>query len=120
MSHIVTIATKVHDPVAINAACRRLGLAAPVHGTAKLFSGEASGLLLQFPGWSYPAVIDQLTGAIRYDIYEGRWGEQRHLDHFLQAYAVARATLEARKKGFVVSESMLGDGSIKLQIHEHA
>ena len=110
----------MHDPVAINAACRRLGLAEPVHGTAKLFSGEATGLLLQFPGWTYPAVIDQLTGSIRYDVYEGRWGDPQHLDHFLQAYAVARATLEARKKGFVVSESLLGDGSIKLQIHEHA
>ena len=52
-------------------------------------------------------------------ILKAFWGDQKHLDHFLQAYAVARATLEARKKGFVVSESVLGDGSIKLQIHEN-
>jgi hypothetical protein len=37
--HVVTIQTKVHDPHAVAAACRRLNLAAPVQGTAKLYSG---------------------------------------------------------------------------------
>jgi hypothetical protein len=41
MSHIVTIQTKVHDPHAVTAACRRLNLAAPVQRMAKLYSGEA-------------------------------------------------------------------------------
>jgi hypothetical protein len=41
MSLVVTIQTKVHDPHAVAAACRRLNLAAPVHETAKLYSGEA-------------------------------------------------------------------------------
>jgi hypothetical protein len=58
MSHIVTVKTKVHDPVAVAAACQRLNLTAPVLGTATLFSGEASGLLVQLPGWQYPTVID--------------------------------------------------------------
>jgi hypothetical protein len=60
MSHIVTIQTKVHDPAAVAAACRRLQLPAPVQGTAELFSGQATGLLVQLPGWQYPAVIDTL------------------------------------------------------------
>ena len=34
MSHIVTVRTKVRDPVALTAACRRLGLAEPVEGKA--------------------------------------------------------------------------------------
>ncbi len=118
MSHIVTIQTKLHDPVALGAACRRLGHAAPVEGTARLYSGEASGLLVQLPGWTYPAVIDPLTGSVRFDNYEGRWGEQQHLDRFLQAYAVEKTRLEARKKGFAVREQTLGDGSIRLQIVE--
>src|SRR4051794_33426550 len=53
MSHIVTIQTKVHDLHAVAAACRRLNLAAPVQGTAKLYSGEAEGLVVRFPGWQY-------------------------------------------------------------------
>jgi hypothetical protein len=37
--HNVTIATKVHDPAAVAAACKRLGLGEPTQGKAKLFSG---------------------------------------------------------------------------------
>jgi len=118
MSHIVTIQTKIHDPVAANAACQRLGLPAPTQGTAQLFSGEATGLLVQLPGWQYPAVIDTETGSIQFDNYEGHWGEQQHLDRFLQLYAVEKAKLEARKKGYTVTEQTLQDGSIKVQLIE--
>jgi hypothetical protein len=90
MSHVVTIQTKVHDPHAVAAACRRLNLAAPVQGKAKLYSGEAEGLVVQFPGWQYPAVIDPLTGAVRYDNFNGVWGDQAQLDSFLQAYSVEK------------------------------
>ncbi len=103
MSHLVTIQTQVRDPVAIAAACRRLSLAEPVHGTAQLFSGAVTGLLLQLPDWHYPAVIDTGTGTVHFDNYGGRWGEQGQLDRFLQAYAVETARLEARKKGHAVS-----------------
>ena len=116
MSHIVTIQTRVHDPVAVAAAFRRLGLAEPVYGTARLFSGEATGLLVQLPGWQYPAVIDPLTGTVRYDNYGGQWGAQGELSHFLKIYAVEKAKLEARRKGYQVSEQSLQDGSIKLQM----
>ena len=120
MSHIVTIQTRVRDTAAIAAACQRLGLPQPVQGTAKLYSGEASGLLLQLSGWQFPAVIDLGSGVVQYDNYEGVWGEQAHLDRFLQAYAVERAKLEARKQGYVVSEQALSDGSIRVQIVEGA
>jgi len=118
MSHIVTIQTKVHDPAAVAAACQRLQLPAPVQGTAQLFSGQATGLLVQLPGWQYPAVIDTLSGTVHFDNYQGRWGEQEQLHHFLQAYAVERAKSLARQQGFLVSEQQLQDGSIKLQIRE--
>ena len=58
MSPIVRISTKVRDPSAVAAACRRLGLADPVHGKADLYEGEATGLIIRFPGWEFPAVID--------------------------------------------------------------
>lgn len=116
MSHIVTLQTKVHDATAVAAACHRLNLAAPQHGTAQLYSGEAEGLLVQLPGWQYPIVIDTLTGTIRYDNFNGLWGEPAQFDHFMQKYAVEKAKLEARHKGYTVSEQTLGDGSIKVQI----
>ncbi len=71
MPHTVTILTRVQDPAAVAAACKRLGLAEPAAGTARLYSGEASGLLVQLPGWGYPVAIDTLTGQLRYDNFEG-------------------------------------------------
>src|SRR5579859_5233777 len=94
MSHIVTIESGLRDPIAVAAACRRLGLAEPKQGTAQLYSGEATGLLVQLPEWQFPIVIDTATGSVKMDNFEGRWGSQDRLDHFLQSYAVEVATLE--------------------------
>jgi hypothetical protein len=118
LSHIVSIQTKVHDAAAVATACARLGLQAPVQGTARLFSGEATGLLVQFPGWQYPAVIDTLTGVVRYDVFGGHWGDEQHLHLFLQAFAVEKTKIEARKRGHTISEQQLANGSIRLQIVE--
>ncbi len=116
MSHIVTIQTKVRDPVAVTAACRRLGLAEPQHGTAQLFSGQATGLLIKLPGWLYPAVVHTDTGQVQFDNFGGTWGQPEHLDRFLQAYACEKAKIEARKQGYSVTEQPLADGSIRLSI----
>jgi hypothetical protein len=116
MSHIVQIETKMYDPRAISTACRRLGLKGPVEGTAHLFSGSVTGLLVELPGWQYPVVIDTTSGAVRYDNYGGRWGEQRHLERLTQIYAVEKAGIEARRRGHSVVEQPLADGSIRLSI----
>jgi hypothetical protein len=116
VSHIVEIRTEVRDPAAVAAACRRLGLPGPAHGTASLFSGEAAGLLVRLPGWLYPVVADTATGALKYDNFDQAWGAQAHLDRFLQMYAVEKARIEARKRGHAVAEQTLPDGSIKLTV----
>ena len=90
MSHIVQITTEVRDAVAVGAACQRLKLEAPTHDTVKLFSGEATGVIVKLPGWKYPAVFDTESGQARYDNYNGRWGKQAQLDRFLQGYAVEK------------------------------
>jgi hypothetical protein len=116
VSHIVQIQTEVRDSAAVAAACRRLGLPEPIHGTATLFSGEATGLLVKLSGWLYPVCIDTAAGTLRYDNYGGSWGDQEHLDSFMQAYAVEKARIEARKRGHSVVEQALADGSIKLSV----
>lgn len=116
MSHIVQIQTQVRDATAVAAACRRLGLAAPVQQTAKLFTSAETGLTVQLPGWHYPVVCDVASGSVKFDNFNGRWGKQQELDRFLQAYACELAKIEARKKGHTVSEQTLADGSIKLTI----
>ena len=116
MSHIVTIKTQIRETAGVAAACRRLALPEPVHGTADLFSGQATGLLVQLPGWLYPAVVETATGTVRYDNYNGAWGDEQQLHRFLQAYVVEQARIEARKKSYLTSEQSLDDGSILVDI----
>jgi len=112
----VEIQTEVRDLNAVRAACRRLQLEEPTHGTVKLFSQEKTGWAVKLPGWRYPVVCQIENGQLHYDNYTGRWGEQAQLGKFLQAYAVEKARLEARKQGHLVTEQALADGSIKLTI----
>jgi len=116
LSHIIEIKTEVRDAAAAGAACRRLGLEAPVHGSAELYSGTVTGLIVKLPGWRYPAVFNTESGQARYDIFNGRWGNQVQFDRFLQAYAVEKCRLEARVKGNTCIEQQLSDGSIKLTV----
>jgi hypothetical protein len=116
MSHVVSIKTHVRDPVALAAACRRLGLEEPIQGTARLFSAEVTGLIVKLPGWHYPVVANITSGEVQFDNYGGAWGQQSELDKLLQAYAVEKAKAEARRVGHSVTEQQLTDGSIKLTI----
>ena len=116
MSHIVQVQTQLKDAAAVRAACQRLGLSAPVQGTVSLFSGQVTGLAVQLPEWVYPIICDTATGQVKYDNFNGRWGDQQHLDRFLQAYAVCKAVSEARRRGHLCTEQKLDDGSIKLTI----
>ena len=110
------IETQVRDPAAVATACQRLKLPPPVEETTRLYSGEATGLAVQLPGWQYPAVCETTTGQIRYDNFGGCWGDQKELERFLQAYAVEKARIEARRQGHSVTEQQLADGSIRLTI----
>jgi hypothetical protein len=117
LSHIVNIKTEVRDATAVRSACDRLRLPSPVQGTHRLFSGHVNGLGVQLPDWRYPVVCNLSSGELKYDNYNGNWGEQQHLDSFLQSYAVEKAKIEARRQGHGVTEAQLADGSVKLTIN---
>ena len=116
VSHVVQIQTQVRDPATIAAACRRRQLPPPINGTHQLFTSTVSGWGVQLPDWRFPVVCQTENGHLHFDDYGGRWGDRQHLDKFLQAYAVERATLEARRQGHTVLEQPLPDGSIKLTV----
>jgi hypothetical protein len=116
LSHIVEVKTQVRDSAAVAAASRRLALPEPVRGTAELYSGDASGLIVNLPDWTYPIVIDTETGTIRYDNYNGTWGDETHLHRFVQAYVVEQSRIEARRKSYLTTEQSLADGSIMVEI----
>lgn len=116
MSHTVTIKTEVRDADAVRAACDRLRLPAPVQGKTELFDREVEGLAVKLPDWSYPVVADLATGKLAFDNFNGCWGDRKELDRLLQAYAVEKCRIEARRKGHLVTEQQLSDGSIKLTV----
>ena len=116
MSHIVKIQTQVRDEAAVQAACRRRQLAEPIAGRHQLYSREVEGLAVRLRDWSYPVVCQLQTCELQYDNFGGRWGQQQELDQFLQAYAVEKTRIEARKRGHTLTEQSLTDGSIKLTV----
>jgi len=116
MSHVVRIQTEIRDPAAVTAGCQRLNLPPPVQGTTRLYNASATGLAVQLPGWRFPVVCNTPTGQVDFDNLNGHWGAQQELDKFLQAYAVEKARLEARKQGHTVTEQPLSDRSIRLTI----
>jgi hypothetical protein len=116
VSHIVQIQTQIRDPAAVRAACERLKLPSPTEGKFCLYATAAHGLGVQLPGWRYPIVCNSTTGELKIDNFNGHWGVQRELDRFMQAYAVEKAKIEARRKGHTVTEQPLADGSIKLTV----
>ena len=116
MSHIVEIQTQVRDPIAIRGVCERLQLPQPVFGIHQLFTSSAQGWGISLRGWQYPVVCQTESGSLKYNNYGGLWGQQAELDRFLQLYAIEKTKLEARSKGYSVTEQSLADGSVKLTV----
>ena len=115
MSHTVTIKTTITDLAAIQAASQRLKLAQPITGDVRLFDRIATGIGVQLDGWRFPICVEP-DGNLLFDHFGGFWGVPEKLDQFQQAYAVEKAKLEARKQGYQYSESVMADGSIRLNV----
>jgi len=117
VSHIVQIKTEVRSETAVQAACKKLHLPPAAQGTFELYNSTETGLGIELPRWKYPVVANLQTGELKFDNYEGRWGERKQLDKFLQRYCVEAATIAARKQGHSVHEQRLDDGSVKLTVN---
>jgi hypothetical protein len=114
MSHIVVVRIQVRDQAALDAACKRLGLAPSTEGTHKVYNGMQTGRAVKLNGWKYPVVFDLSTGKGVYDNYNGAWGQQVELDKLLQMYGTEKSKVELRRKGFIPVETKRQDGSIVL------
>ena len=86
-----------------------------------MISGDNKTAIGELRHWDSPTqvryvVFDLATGESKFDNFGGHWGNQERLDEFLQAYAVEKAKIEARRQGYSVSEQPLADGSIKVTV----
>jgi hypothetical protein len=76
------VVTTVHDPIALAAACRQLGLAPPVQHAVALHGEKVYGWVIRLPGLRFPLVLDTLSGLVAYHPRDGvfhRFGPIRHL-----------------------------------------
>lgn len=116
MSHTLTVETKFLDARAVENAAREMSCEI-VRGEIALFDGtKIQGIGVKLPGWYYPVAINLQTGEAKYDNYNGKWGNQEHLNRFTQLYAVHKTELFAKSRGWIATRKTQPNGSIKLQL----
>lgn len=111
-----TIKTELHikDEQAIKLACGELGLQMTPAGDVKLYSETVRNSIgVQLPRWKYQIAIEPKSGVVKYDNYNGNWGDVKELNRFQQMYAVHTATLAAKRKGYTVRR-VQNEGKIQL------
>jgi hypothetical protein len=90
---MLPVVTSLHDPAALAATCRHLGLDPPAPGTARLGDREVFGWVVRLPGLRYPIVCDTLSGLIAYHPTDNVHDRYRHLMSFVERAYKVRARL---------------------------
>lgn len=116
MSHIVRSDLKLVDREKVKSAAEHNGFKIIGEGNHKMYGGQrATGLAITLPGWNHPVVIDE-KGVAHYDNFGGSWGKQVELDKLCQRYAIEVANEQALVEGYMVSENVLENGDVELEM----
>ena len=114
MSHFTTVSAELKDLEAVKSAVARLGFELRENVECRYYYGtQRKGLVISLPG-EYDASLEKQTdGSYRLvaDWYGGQVAESLGESGaiLLQAYAVEKARIEGRKRGFSVSERQEGE-----------
>ena len=118
MSHIATVKVKVKDLDLFEQACEQYGVRL-MRRTARhqLYSDTVEGIAyIDLPGrWRYPVVI-QKDGSLKFDNYNGRWGDPKYLHRILQAYSRNVVTKQAQRMGMTTRAQVGKDGSLVMTL----
>ncbi len=129
MSHTMNIKTEIRDREALQVACDRLGLSGE-EGSFKFYDSDRynkrmrkhedtgirhEGIGIRLKDWEYPIVVKD-DGTIAYDNYDGQWGDIKRLEELQDAYALEKASMEARRQGYRVFETTDEQGNLQLRI----
>lgn len=114
MSHTMDIQMELHDHRALETACRRLNIKVEI-GKHKLHATVEDGTGVFLDGWRYPIVIKE-NGSVRYDNYNGHWGNIQKLHELEAYYGLEKAKLEAQMKGYDYQETVTADNIPRLEI----
>lgn len=105
---------------ALKQSATELGCELLKNAAGRIYSGEkGADYVVRVKGASYDVLCDTTkegTLAMTTDWYGGSVAKVlgKDLCKLKQGYAVNRATIEARRKGYVVSKQTLANGSVKL------
>lgn len=122
MSHFATLTTRIRDLDALAEACRELGLDLVRNAVARGYgSNQKQGdAVLRLKGPYDIALNRQPDGT--YGLTTDWWGGHvekevgANYGRLLQLYALHKAQIESRRKGYSTRRQTLKDGSIKLTI----
>ena len=87
------IVTTVHDPVALAATCRQLGLRPPEAGADRDAGRAVFGWVVRLPGLHAPVVFDTLTGLAAYHPRDNAFGPYARVMRLDRRYYEVRAAL---------------------------
>jgi hypothetical protein len=139
MSHVATVKTEVTDLAAVKALCKEMGWTFKENQKTYRWYGTSVGdyplpagmkkedlgkcaHAIEVPGARYD--IGLVKSAKGYILAYDFWGPGQRLKEvigenggkFLQGYGIAKATIMAKKKGYMVYRSTLPNGTVRLRV----
>jgi hypothetical protein len=90
------VVTTVHDPRAVVAACRAVGLARPVERGQWWEGREVYGWVVRLPRLRFPIICDTLRGLIFYHAVDNAFPRYAHLMRFVHRCYDFQADLRRR------------------------
>jgi hypothetical protein len=116
VSHTTTIELEIKSLSALATACRETATPYEELTSVRLFDGTLIEDCFAFTpqGWRFPVAAK--NGQLKYDNYEGAWGDVAELNRVKQRYAVNVQKEAARSRGYRVREERLTDGRVKLVV----
>lgn len=122
MSHSVTCKVLLTNRDHLQAALSRIDgatMKAGIH-TEQMYDGKsATGISINLPGWKYPLVVQE-SGESVYDNFQGRWGDQSHLDSLVQEYTIETLRAEAATHNYLCDLARQPDGTVVMQMTQLA
>lgn len=117
MSHVATIKTEFKNKNILKKALKDLGISVREgKHTVKTYSEEINcEMSFQLPGWRYPVAV--LDKELKFDSFNGAWGNIEELYKVQREYAKDMALKEAEDNGFSVEGIQnTQDGGIELYL----
>lgn len=100
MSHTVTTKVEYKNLEALSNSVVALGGQVLGEGKHQLYQHkDVEGYGFRLPGWSYPLVLTK-TGELKYDDYNGHWGNPKDLDKLKGGYTLEQGKLTASSLGW--------------------